>query len=134
MALSELRWTPEHVIDATRAEMRRRVGTAVLIVKGEIQQLLNVGNPTGKSPSKPGDPPRKVTALLFQSIATQVFDDGDDIVGRVGTNVIYARRLELGFVGTDSLGRNYDQAPRPFLRPGLRNREPDVMAALGGRR
>jgi hypothetical protein len=29
----------------------------------------------------------------------------------------YARRIELGFKGTDSLGRNYSQDPRPFIEP-----------------
>lgn len=37
-------------------------------------------------------------------------------VGVMGTNVEYARRIELGFVGTDKLGRSYNQAPRPYLR------------------
>lgn len=29
----------------------------------------------------------------------------------------YARRIELGFKGVDSLGRNYNQEARPFLEP-----------------
>lgn len=29
----------------------------------------------------------------------------------------YGRRLELGFVGTDSLGRRYNQPPYPFMKP-----------------
>ena len=40
------------------------------------------------------------------------------IVGRWGSWAVnYFRRLELGFNGTDSLGRSYSQAPRPSLRP-----------------
>lgn len=31
----------------------------------------------------------------------------------------YYRRLELGFSGRDSLGRNYDQPPYPFMAPAL---------------
>lgn len=31
----------------------------------------------------------------------------------------YYRRLELGFTGTDSLGRRYAQPPYPFMRPAL---------------
>lgn len=30
-----------------------------------------------------------------------------------------ARRLELGFVGKDSRGRHYNQAPRPHWRPAI---------------
>lgn len=29
----------------------------------------------------------------------------------------YAARIEFGFVGTDSLGRNYHNAAQPFMRP-----------------
>lgn len=35
----------------------------------------------------------------------------------VGSDQPYGRRLEHGFVGTDSLGREYNQAPQPHVRP-----------------
>jgi len=38
---------------------------------------------------------------------------------KIGTNLAYARRIEYGFIGTDSRGRRYHQAARPFLRPAL---------------
>jgi hypothetical protein len=38
-----------------------------------------------------------------------------DIFGFVNT-AVYARRVEYGFVGTDSLGRKYNQPPRAFVR------------------
>ena len=37
----------------------------------------------------------------------------------VGTNKPQARRLELGFVGTDSLGRSFDQPAYPHFAPAL---------------
>ena len=37
----------------------------------------------------------------------------------VGTDAPQAKRLEYGFVGADKLGRIYNQAPRPHLRPAL---------------
>ena len=37
----------------------------------------------------------------------------------VGTDAPQARRLEYGFVGPDKLGRVYNQAPRPHIRPAL---------------
>ena len=37
----------------------------------------------------------------------------------VGTDAPQARRLEYGFVGADKLGRVYNQAPRPHIRPAL---------------
>jgi len=53
----------------------------------------------------------------------------------VGTDAPQARRLEYGFVGADKLGRVYDQAPRPHIRPALdENRKTAVdefRAAIG---
>jgi len=37
----------------------------------------------------------------------------------VGTDAPQARRLEFGFVGADKLGRVYNQAARPHIRPAL---------------
>ena len=36
---------------------------------------------------------------------------------KIGSTVVYAMRVEMGFVGTDSLGRHYNQQPKPYLRP-----------------
>lgn len=37
----------------------------------------------------------------------------------VGTDAPQAKRLEYGFVGPDKLGRVYNQAARPHIRPAL---------------
>ncbi len=37
----------------------------------------------------------------------------------IGTNVAYGRREELGFIGADKLGRRYDFAGHPYLRPAF---------------
>jgi Bacteriophage HK97-gp10, putative tail-component len=50
-----------------------------------------------------------------RSWSTQV----NGMTARVGTNKPQARRLEYGFVGADSLGRHYNQAPRPHVRPAF---------------
>lgn len=39
---------------------------------------------------------------------------GDKLVA--GYTMVYARRLEYGFTGVDSLGRSYSQAPRGWVR------------------
>ncbi len=38
---------------------------------------------------------------------------------QVGTDSPYGKRLEYGFVGPDKLGRVYNQAARPHIRPAL---------------
>jgi len=35
----------------------------------------------------------------------------------VGPTVIYSRRIDLGFVGADSLGRIYNQPAKPYFTP-----------------
>jgi hypothetical protein len=67
------------------------------------------------------------TANLRNSIHGQVVKDAPTgVVGSVGAGLPgvgatmeYAARIELGFVGQDSLGRAYNQAPRPFIRPAV---------------
>ena len=39
---------------------------------------------------------------------------------RVGPTVIYSRRIELGFDGTDAIGRTYHQPPYPYFGPAWR--------------
>lgn len=39
---------------------------------------------------------------------------------RIGPTVIYSRRVELGFDGTDSIGRIYHQPPYPYFGPAWR--------------
>ncbi len=49
----------------------------------------------------------------------------------VGTNVKYARRIEYGFKGRDSLGRNYNQAAQPYLRPAAENQKGRIARIIG---
>lgn len=53
--------------------------------------------------------------------------------GVVGTNVEYARRLELGFVGKDSLGRTINQKPRPHIIPAYEKHRLKILARFGGK-
>lgn len=114
-----VRWNGDAIEQQLRARLSRNMDQATLYLKGQVQRAINRGNADGKNPSAPGEPPKKVTARLFQSIATDRRESPLEITGVVGTNVEYARRLELGFTGTDEDGRVIDQAPRPFLRPTL---------------
>ena len=48
----------------------------------------------------------------------------------VGTNAPQGRRLEFGFVGTDSLGRNYAQPAYPHFGPALDEIAPGFEKAV----
>lgn len=56
------------------------------------------------------------TGTYRRSIHTEVITPKLAIVG---TNLPYAKRLEYGFAGKDSLGRAYDQSAQPHFRPTL---------------
>jgi len=124
-------WRGDAATKAFHALVSRNMSQAVLYLKGQVQRSINRGNADGSNPSLPGEPPKKVSARLFQSIATDKRESALEITGVVGTNVEYARRLEKGFTGTDKLGRVIDQAPRPFLRPALDTNRDAITRILG---
>lgn len=113
--------------------LTRNMEQAMGFLLGEVRSLVDRPFPPASSP---GEPPRKRTGDYQRSLEAVVGPSrsGKSITGRVGSNAPQARRLELGFVGIDSLGRNYNQAPRPHLRPALaqRKRKLGRMIARGG--
>jgi hypothetical protein len=124
-------WRNKEIADLLTADIARRVGTGVVIVRDTIKKSINRGNLMRVNPSKPGEPPKKVSARLFNSIQSRVTITQGRVIGEIGTDVEYGPRLEFGFAGVDVLGRRYDQAPRPFMRPGLQAAMPAVQAATG---
>lgn len=56
---------------------------------------------------------RRSIAVLSQS------SDGPKAEVAIGSDAPYAARIEFGFVGTDSLGRRYNQAGQPYLTPAI---------------
>ena len=47
-----------------------------------------------------------------------------------GFEPAYARRVEYGFAGTDSLGRHYHQAPEPYMRPAWDMKQDEARKAI----
>jgi hypothetical protein len=133
-------WTPEHVFVPVIRQLERGMTLGMLKVHAATVKRLSIGQPMertksgnirGLNPSVPPNPPHVLTGRLRQSIAWEVTVEPNAVVGRVGTNVVYARRLELGFVGTDSLGRNINQEARPYLRPSLEENRNEIIRLLG---
>lgn len=76
---------------------------------------------------RPG--PRTITGDYRRSWNTQYGKVEGDRRAVVGTNAPQGRRLEYGFVGTDSLGRHYNQPPFPHVQPAIdRIQEPFNLA------
>ena len=94
------------------------LSAAAVVLQRQIKVDLTQGGPG--APSRPPNPPHKQTGTLGRSI--QIDDSknfGPKPSVRVGTKLVYARRLEYGFAGTDGKGRTVFQAARPYMRPGL---------------
>lgn len=77
---------------------------------------------------RPG--PRIITGDYNRSIALTTGLDSGSPIAWVGTNAPQGRRLELGFVGTDSLGRVYAQPPFPHFYPALTEIEGPFLTAI----
>jgi hypothetical protein len=96
-------------------------GTTTGRLAGSITMAGNF-TPTVARLNNPATPPDGLTAPGGKN------DDKPFAV--VGTNLVYARRIEHGFVGQDSLGRSYNQAPKPYLHPAFFALENDLASTL----
>lgn len=126
-------WTPERIIKRALDAEEKRMQVACVFVVGQVKRSINRGNPTGKNPSKPGEPPKKVSTRLFGSITHRILRGPYTVIGIIGTNIPYGRRLEYGFTGRDRLGRVFDMKPRPFLRPAVANNLIQIKQILGSK-
>lgn len=111
-----VKWYGDKLKKEMRAKAVKNMTNACLFVEADIKKSL-----TGKSPSAPGDPPGKRTGTLGRSITHEVEKKPDRVVGRVGTNIIYAIPLEFG---TSTM------LARPFMRPGLEKNKTKIAKIL----
>jgi len=118
--MEKVNWNSNKLVKEMRAKAVKNMSKACLFLEGDINKSL-----TGKSPSAPGEPPGKITGTLGRGITHEVEKKPDSVVGRVGTNIIYAVPLEFG---TSTM------AARPFMRPGLeRNKERVAKIMMSGK-
>jgi len=96
-------WYGVKVVQKINKENKRIISKACLMVERDAKIFCPVD-----------------TGRLRSSITHEI----EGTTGRVGSNVEYARRVELGFLNkTDSLGRTFLQPSQPFLRPALHKNE-----------
>jgi len=74
--------------------------------------------------------PRVQTGDYRRSISAAFYSDSDGYTGEVFTSAPQGRRLELGFFGSDSLGRTFKQRAYPHFRPAFDAQEPLFNRAL----
>ena len=112
-------WNADALLAQVAGGVERGMNLAMATLAADAARLAGVSG-DGK-PSAPGQPPVMQSGVLHANIDSAVQSQSDGVHGFFGVRagIPYALRMELGFVGVDSLGRHYDQAPRPFLRPAL---------------
>ncbi|MFI1100253.1 HK97 gp10 family phage protein [Streptomyces melanogenes] len=81
-----------------------------------------------RASGRPG--PNAPTGDYRRSWTHTVQASGETVTGMVGTNKPQGRRLEFGYVGTDSLGRTYDQQPYPHVGPSVAEIRPLFLASM----
>jgi len=130
MAVEMFRWNGKVVELLVTTKSKAILEEACILVEKAAKASIGQVPP----PAPPGHPPAAPTGTLKGRITHEppkVTPQG--LVGRVGTNLEYARRVELGFVGTDKLGRKYNQAPRPYLRPALEKSKKIIKQMFGAK-
>lgn len=109
-------------------------GMADILEEAVFQGATVVVKEAQRNSARGGAFPHRRTGNLFRSIPEVspaiVSKTQSRVEVAVGSAAEYARRLELGFSGTDSRGRTYHQSPRPFLRPALDDNEDRVVAEV----
>jgi hypothetical protein len=101
--------------DTTVAQMNKIVAGSILEAADRIKVRSPVDtgffvNSWMVNADNPSDAPATGNAVIALP---------PDLLGRtfyLQNTTAYGMRLEYGFVGTDSLGRQYNQAPRGFVR------------------
>lgn len=126
------------VMDRTKKGMQKGVDIGVteakrLTSRTQAVVVTSSGRLRGLDPSLPGESPKIVTHILNDSISGEVVVRRSKITGFIGVIGVarkYALRLELGFIGSDSLGRVFRDKPRPFLLPAVKNKKRQIQQAL----
>jgi phage gpG-like protein len=138
---NDFTWNAAVVLNNTQRVLVRNMERAAMFVESAVIRSISVGQSVrrtkgghvvGLNPSRPGEAPHVLLGRLRQSITHKVMVIAGQVRAFVGTNVIYAKRLELGYAGKDRRGRNINQAPRPYLRPAVRNNRSAIKRLISG--
>lgn len=118
--------------DEVRLEVARRMEAAAQKVQTEAVRLISRDQPVrrtksgrlvGLAPAGPDEPPKVLHGHLRQSVEHEIDTTGKRVTGRVGTNVVYGRALELGKTPTSP--------SHPWLRPALVNSRRAIKKIFG---
>ncbi len=118
--------TPNQVAaDLAQLTAVARVATHKVVVAfgARLQASVKAG-----ASGRPG--PNAPTGDYRRAINRRTTMRANESVAEVGVSKPQGRRLELGFFGTDALGRNYNQPAYPHFGPALDKIGPEFEAAV----
>lgn len=106
------------------ALMQAEKAHGIVVRNGAKLQTQAKANASGRpGPNAPtGDFRRSINRRTTKTVKSSETE--------VGSSQVQARRLEYGFVGQDSLGRNYNQPAYPSLGPALDTVAPGFIAEM----
>lgn len=90
--------------------------TLARFIISDLERIVSTPYPPA---SRVGESPHKRTGTLQRGFKFKIKTGLIGVSLRIFTDVPYSRRLEFGFVGTDRLGRNINQGPRPYWRKAI---------------
>ena len=134
LGLSEINAAFDRILLETAAASKAIVAESAAVVEAKAKSNFAGAHKRGE-PHTGGSQPNVVTGTLRRSIG----NDGIRVEGfggastRLGPRTIYARRVELGFTGTDAAGRSFAQPGYPYFGPAVRATR-DEVAAIARRR
>lgn len=126
-------------VDALVLAVKEATEQASIYAAGEVvkaaQRQFNGQHPPGTPRTVGGNRPQSITGDLSRSIH-MINPPSETTSGvyqtRVAPTMVYARRIELGFIGTDNAGRVFagprNPAAYPYLEPGLLRARPTINA------
>lgn len=127
--MSEDAYTVALDLSQLGGDVQKKVRTTVTLFSAKLQRAVKSHASQAKGgPVGPGV--RRITGNYLGSINRKTTHRPDVSIAQVGSSAPQARRLELGFHGTDSLGRSYSQGALPHFSKGLEDVESQFAQAI----
>ena len=128
----DVKWHGDEIKRRLADQLEAGMGKSMQFCVRTTKIALNRSQPTkavgkqgrriGLDPSKPGEPPKKITAQLQNSITSAVRRTTRAIIGRFGSTLKgKARGLELGTEHVE---------PRPHLRPTVLEHKDEIARLI----
>lgn len=114
----------QKLINAAREGAKQSVSDAAQLFVEEAQTLVPVD--TGHLRESIHAELVEATDTLTVVAVTPAYEDPNPY----GFEPAYARRIEYGFAGADSLGRVYHQAAQPYMRPAFDSKQEEAKQLI----